>query len=164
MMNQSLSHLTNELSLKTNVVETYDRGTIDANIETLRADTASNLLLNYNKDEVFNTYEVNEMFVQTLTDTTAKLAFKADITSAYNKSATDTELTKKANHATTNTKPETAALLALKADITSVYTEAATDTALIKKTTQATTNTKTAVAALIRAYDPYTVESPLTKG
>jgi hypothetical protein len=43
MMNQSLSHLTNELALKANVVETYARGTVDNNIAALQADTASKL-------------------------------------------------------------------------------------------------------------------------
>jgi hypothetical protein len=60
MMNQSLSHLTNELALKASVVEAYARGTVDNNITAaLQADTASKLALTYNKIEVFNTYEVN---------------------------------------------------------------------------------------------------------
>jgi hypothetical protein len=60
MMNQSLSHLTNELALKANIVETYARGTVDNNIAALQADTASKLALTYNKVEVFNTYDANE--------------------------------------------------------------------------------------------------------
>jgi hypothetical protein len=164
MMNQSLSHLTNELALKANVVETYARGTVDNNMAALQADTASNLALTYNKVEVFNTYEVKEFFTLTLADTTARLASKADITSVYTTTAKSTELDEKANQTTTNTKTEAAASLALKADITSVYTKTETTTELNKKANSATTNTKTEVAALISAYDPYTLESPLGKG
>ena len=78
------------MALQANVVETYPRGTIDTNIETLRADTASNLLLNYNKVEVFNTYEINELlFTQTLTTISDELATKANVDGVYNKSQID---------------------------------------------------------------------------
>ena len=51
MMNQSLSDLGSQLSLKANIAQIYSRTMIDSNIEILRADTDTKVALNYNKEQ-----------------------------------------------------------------------------------------------------------------
>ena len=85
MMNQKLVYLDSQLILKANVLQTYSRGTIDTNIETLRADTATKLTLHYNKTQTFSQSEFNDKFVQALTAQTTALAPKANTADVYTK-------------------------------------------------------------------------------
>jgi hypothetical protein len=160
MFNQTLSHLTDALALKANAVETYARGTIDHNIAALRTGTATKLGLNYNKDEVFNTYEIHDMFSQTLTsftdslatlqtDTDTKLGLKHNKVEVFN--------TYEFNDMFTQTITALADGLATKANVSALTDGLAT------KANVSGVYTTTQVDNLLIANNPYLVQEPLQR-
>ena len=90
MINQSLSHVTTELALKANVVETYSRGTIDDNLNNLRTATVSKLAFKYNMAQTFSSYEISDMFIQTFSTLNTGLDAKATAIDVYTKPDVDT--------------------------------------------------------------------------
>jgi hypothetical protein len=125
-MAQAQTQLTSQLALKANVLNTYNRATIDGNIKALRDETTEKLDLVYNKEQVFNTYEVNENFTLTIADYTAKIAALRDETTTklglvYNKE--EVLNTYEANENFTQTIADYTAKIASKSDIENVYTK-----------------------------------------
>ncbi|WP_448272573.1 hypothetical protein [Nostoc sp. DSM 114160] len=80
---------------------------------------------------------------------TAGLATKADSSTTYTKTETNTLLTAKANQSTTYTKVEVDTLLTPKADTSTTYSKTQTDTLLTAKANQSSTYTKTEVDGLV---------------
>jgi alpha-galactosidase len=157
MMNQAQTHLTSELALKANVLDTYTREVIDSNIAALQTSTATNLALKANVLETYTQETILSLITGLQTDTAEKAELKANVLDTYTRA--------KINDNILALQTDTTEKLGLKYNKTEVFNTSEVDAFFAQYLELVNTKTNDEqVRAIVNAYDPYTVEAPLEKG